>query len=129
MSMGYRHPELTTPHTADGAIGAYRIVVHGAADGNVAQAANSTTPLIGVTDRISAAVAGDRVDVIRGGIAEVEYGGTVTRGDPLTADASGRAINAAPGAGVNAYIVGLAEESGVVGQIGSVHIGRGRIQG
>lgn len=127
--MGTRHPELVTAHTADGAIAPYRIAVHGAADGNVAQAANSTTPLMGIVGRIAPAVANDRVDVTRSGIEEVEYGGTVTRGDPLTADASGRAITAAPGAGVNAYVIGNAEESGVVGQIGSCHIAPGRIQG
>lgn len=127
--MGTRHPELITAHTADGAIGPYRIAVHGAADGNVAQAANSTTPLMGIVGRVAPAVAGDRADVTRSGIEEVEYGGTVTRGDPLTADASGRAVTAAPAAGVNAYIVGFAEESGIVGQIGAARLSPGRIQG
>lgn len=124
-----RNPGLIKNHTADGAVGAYRIVKHGAADGNVAQAAASTDKLIGVNGRLAAAVAGDRVDIARGGIEEVEFGGAVVRGDPLTSDASGRAVAAAPGAGVNAYIIGFAEVSGVLSDIGSVMIAPGRIQG
>lgn len=124
-----RNQGLIKNHTADAAVGPYRIVVHGAADGNVAQAAGSAAALIGITDRLGAAVAGDRLDVVRSGIAEVEYGGTVARGDPLTADASGRAVAAAPAAGANAYVIGFAEVSGVLGDIGSASIWPGRIQG
>ena len=124
-----RIPGLTTNHTADGAIAAYRIVKFGAADGNVAQAAASTDLAIGVTDRLAAAVAGDRIDVIRSGIAEVEYGGNVTRGQKLTADADGKAIAAAPAAGVNAQIIGTAEVSGVAGDIGSLLVAPSVMQG
>lgn len=124
-----RNELLNKTHTADGAIAAYRIVKHGDADGDVAQAAASTDKLIGIAGRVPAAAAGDRIDIVRAGIAEVEFGGTVTRGDPLTSDSVGRAVAAAPGTGVNAYIIGIAEVSGVVGDIGSAHISPGRIQG
>lgn len=124
-----RNPGLSKAYTAEAAIAAYRIVKFGAADGGVLQGAASADKLIGVTDRIAAAVAGDRVDVYRGGIVEVEYGGAVAAGDPLTSDASGRAITAAPGAGVNAYVIGQAEVAGVLGDIGSVFLSQGRIQG
>lgn len=124
-----RNQTFIKNHTADAAIGAYRLVINGAADGNVAQAAGVAAALIGVTDRLAAAVAGDRIDIVRGGIAEVEYGATVARGDPLTSDATGRAVTAAPAAGVNNYILGYAEVSGVVGDIGCVYITAGRIQG
>lgn len=124
-----RNPGLIKTHSAEGAIAAYRIVKHGAADGGVLQSSASTEKLIGVNDRLAAAVAGDRLDIVRSGIAEVEYGGNVTRGDPLTADANGKAVAAAPGAGVNAYIIGFAEVDGVSGDIGSVMIAPGRIQG
>lgn len=107
----------------------YRIVKFGAADGNVVQAAASTDKLIGTSGRLGASASGDRCDVTRAGLDEVEYGGTVAAGDPLTSDASGRAVTAAPGAGVNAYIIGFAEVSGVVGDIGKVFIAPGRIQG
>jgi len=124
-----RHDGFIKNHTADGAIGAYRIVKHGDADGDVAQATASTDVLIGVNGRLAAAVAGDRVDIHRGRLVEVEYGGNVTRGDPLTSDANAKAVAAAPAAGTNAYIIGYAEVSGVAGDIGAAMFAPGRIQG
>ncbi|MCW5666485.1 MAG: DUF2190 family protein [Piscinibacter sp.] len=116
-------------YSAEAAIAAYRIVKFGAADGGVLIAAASTDKLVGINGRIAAAAAGDRIDIERSGIALVEYGGTVAAGDLLTSDASGRAIAAAPGAGVNAYVIGQAEVAGVVGDIGSCLVAPGRIQG
>ena len=75
------------------------------------------------------AASGDRIDVVRSGMTPVIYGGTVAAGDLLTSDASGRAVTAAPGAGVNAYVIGQAEIAGVVGDIGSMTVFAGRIQG
>jgi hypothetical protein len=119
---------LDKTYTADAAIGKYRIVKFGAADGGVAQAAAATDLLIGVTGRV-APVLGERVDVSRSGILEVEYGGAVTRGDLLTSDASGRAIVAAPAAGANVRTIGVAEVSGVLGDIGSLLVVPGVMQG
>lgn len=124
-----RNPGLQKSYSAEGAIGAYRIVKFGAADGGVLQAAAATDKLIGVIDRIPAAASGDRVDVIRSGIAEVEYGGTVAAGDLLTADASGRAIVATAAAGSNVRVIGVAEVAGVVSDIGSMLIDPGSFQG
>lgn len=124
-----RNPGLQKNYTAEAAIAAYRVVKFGAADGGILQAAAATDKAIGVTDRIAAAAAGDRIDVIRTGIAEVQYGGTVAAGDLLTADASGRAIVAAAGAGANARVIGVAEVAGVVDDIGSMLIVPGSFQG
>lgn len=124
-----RIPGLVTNHTADAAIAAYRIVKFGAADGNIAQAAAVGDLSIGVTDRIAAAAAGDRIDVIRHGIAEVQYGGVVARGSKLTSDANGKAVVAAPAGGVNNQIIGTAEVSGVLDDIGSVFIAPSVMQG
>jgi hypothetical protein len=124
-----RIPGLVTNHTADAAIAAYRIVKFGAADGNIAQAAAAADLSIGVTDRLAAAGAGDRIDVVRSGIAEVQYGGNVTRGKKLTADANGKAIEAAPAAGANAQVIGTAEVSGVLDDIGSMFIAPSVMQG
>ncbi len=124
-----RNPGLVTNHTADAAIAAYRIVKFGAADGNIAQAAAAADLSIGVTDRIAAAVGGDRIDVVRSGIAEVQYGAAVTRGQKLTSDANGKAIPAAPAAGANAQVIGTAEVSGVLDDIGSVFIAPSVMQG
>lgn len=106
---------------AGAAILPFRIVKHGAADAFAIQSAAGADASFGVSDSLGAAAANDPVDIIRGGIAEVVYGGTVTRGDPLTSDSQGRAIKAATGN----RIVGFAEVSGVVGDRGSVFIAPG----
>lgn len=115
-----RNPGLQKNYSAEAAIAAYRIVKFGAADGGILQSAAAADKHVGVIDRMPAAVAGDRVDVIRSGIAEVEYGGTVAAGDLLTSDASGRAVVATASAGANVRVVGVAEVAGVVGDIGSM---------
>ncbi len=124
-----RNELLIKSTSAEGAVGAYRITKAGAADGNVLQAAAATDKLNGVNSRIAIAAAGDRGDISRVGIAEVEFGGVVTYGDPLTSDAVGRAITAAPAAGANVRIIGFAEVSGVLGDIGSLLIAPGVMQG
>ncbi|HEY9644386.1 MAG TPA: hypothetical protein V6C57_28080 [Coleofasciculaceae cyanobacterium] len=135
---------LITNHTAGGTIAPYRIVKHGTADYHVLQATAATEVLIGVSyipdgpvDTIpygqsAPAVqvsSGERVDIVRSWIFPVEYGGSITRGQWLTSDASGKAIAAAPATGANMSVVGRAEVSGVSGDIGSVHIMPGQIQG
>ncbi|KDP84702.1 hypothetical protein CF70_017955 [Cupriavidus sp. SK-3] len=122
------NPGLIKSHVADTALGKYRLVAHGASDGAVKQGTGTTDALCGVTEGFAYA-AGDRASIVRSGIADVEYGGAVTRGAPLTSDASGRAIVAAPAVGVNARIIGFAEVSGVLGDIGLVFIAVDQIQG
>lgn len=106
---------LNTNGLASGAIAAFTIVKYGAADGTFAAAAAATDLLVGVSESLAAADA-ERVDVCRVGIAAVIYGGTVVRGQRLTSDSQGRAVHAADGE----RIIGFAEVSGVVGDIGSV---------
>lgn len=113
---------------AEAAIAAYRIVKHGAADDQVLQGAAVGDALFGVSTDIAAAI-NERCDVIMDGQADVEYGGTITRGALLTSDASGRAVAAAPAAGVNNRIIGVAMVSGVLGDIGSVSLSPGSVQG
>lgn len=124
-----RNEILNKNHTAEGAIAGFRIAKFGAVDGNVLQAAAATDKLMGVNKSLAAAVVGDRIDVVRIGIAEVEYGGAVAAGDPLTSDATGRAITAAPAAGSNVRIIGFAEVAGVLGDIGSLYISPCVMQG
>jgi hypothetical protein len=123
-----RVPNAILNYTAETALAKFRIVCFGATDGSVKQAAAATDLIIGVTEGFAYAV-GDRVDIVRSGPAEIEYGGAVTRGQPLTSDAVGRAIAAAPAAGNNVRIIGYAEVSGVLGDIGSVYVGAEMIQG
>ena len=113
---------------AEAAIPAFTIVKFGSADTLVVAAASATDKIYGVTTDIPAA-AGERCDVISVGGADVLYGGNVSRGDLLTSDASGRAVTAAPAAGVNNRVIGIAEVSGVAGDIGYVSIARGSTQG
>lgn len=125
--MTQRNPELFLAYTAGGAIPANRFVKFGASDRAMLQAAAATDAIVGVSD--IAAASTETVDVCISGIFPVVYGGTVTRGDLLTSDSTGRAIVAAPAAGVNHRIGGVAMVSGVVGDLGSVRISPGSFQG
>ncbi len=116
------NPTLTKNYRAGAAVAAYRIVKFGAAEREVLHCAAAADLSIGITDRSAQGTApGDRIDVVRAGLAEVEYGGAVTRGQLLTADATGRAI-ASTGAG---RTIGVAEVSGVESDIGIVLIAPG----
>lgn len=113
---------------AEGAIGANLLVKPGAADYGALVSAATSDKIIGVTSEIAAA-SGERVDVILSGIADLKIGGTVTRGDPITSDASGQGVSAAPAAGTNWRIIGIALISGVSGDIIPVIISQGMLQG
>lgn len=107
------NPILTKNYLADGAVTEYRIAKFGSADGLVAQADADTDQGIGVFDHD--ADDGGRVDVVRLGLMDIEYGGVVTRGDELTIDASGRAVARSA---TTQTRIGFAEVSGVSGDIG-----------
>jgi len=110
------NPGLTKSYNAEGVIGPFLIVKFGASDFGVLVAAAATDKTIGVT-REFGSVSGEPVDVIHEGIANVKLGGTVTRGDFTTSDASGQAVVAAPATGVNNRVIGVARQSGVVGDV------------
>ena len=103
-------------YNAGGPLAPNTIAKIGANDYDVLQAAAATDTILGVTTEISSAT-GERVDVVLQGIVDLKLGGTVTRGALLTSDASGNGVAAAPAAGVNNRIVGMAIISGVVGDI------------
>ena len=119
---------LSRSFKAEAAVAANTLVKSGTADGNVMAAAAVTDAILGVSTDIAAAI-NERTDVIINGVADVLYGGTVTRGDWLTCDSSGRAVSAAPAAGTNNNVIGRALVSGVVGDIGQCVISINRIQG
>ena len=112
-------PGLTTAFTAAIAIAARRLVIAGTTDKLVTLAVDGSKAPVGVTTDIPAA-AGERVDVFRNGIVPVTYGGAVERGEPLTADAQGRAIAASDGD----FVIGFAEVGGALGDLGSVDISK-----
>jgi hypothetical protein len=103
-------------------VDAYRIVAYDDSEGEFQVANGQAAPLMGITGSLGA-VAGVMSDVIRSGPTELEYGGVVTFGDPLTADIAGRAVKAEPG---QAYIA-RADETGDAGMIGRVFIERGHV--
>lgn len=116
-----RNEGLQKTLIAGAAVAKNRIVKFGASDTAAVQAAAATDLLIGVSDNLGAS-SGEPFDVIIDGIALVQYGGNVTRGDLLTSDADGKAIAAAPAATASARVIGVAMVSGVSGDIGSVRI-------
>lgn len=126
--MAGRTDGLIKSFRAPAAIAARTIVKFGAADDSVATATAAADMSIGVTGELAAA-AGERCDIHMNDIAEVRYGGAVTRGDPLTADGTGRAITAAPGAGVKVRIIGFAMASGAADDIAPARIAPGMFTG
>lgn len=117
-----RNEGLTKTLIAGAIVAARRIVKPGATDTQVIQGAAATDKLVGVSDLGGAS--GEPMDVILDGIALVEYGGTVAIGDLLTSDATGRAIATTTASN---RIVGVAMDSGVVGDIGSVKLAQGSV--
>lgn len=115
---------LTISRTAAGAIEPYRILKFAAGD-NVAQAAAAGDALCGVSGQLGAA-AGERISVEKSGLVPITYGGAVTAGDLLTANADGKAIKAVAGAAV-LFVIGVAQEDGAADEIGSLLILPGQL--
>lgn len=124
---------FTKPYDAGATVKSNRFVKFGADDDKVVQAAASTDNIIGAVNAVavpgSDAATGDRLDVEHYGIVDIRLGGTVTRGAKVTSDSDGRAVAAAPGAGVNAQIGGIALRSGVTDDIIPVLLTIGAVQG
>lgn len=116
--------EFTAGQTA---VVKHRIVKRDTADDLVIHAAAVGDAMFGIAQH--AAAIGERVRARLYGISEVEFGGTITQGELLTSDANGKAVAAAPAAGVNNRVIGIAMVSGVDGDIGSVALFPGQIQG
>jgi Uncharacterized conserved protein (DUF2190) len=104
------NPLLAINYTAEAAIPINRIVKAGATDRGVTLAIAPADFIIGVVNETPIAIA-ERADVVRVGIAWVEAGAAIARGAPLTSDAIGRAVTAAPAAGANVRLVGFADEA------------------
>lgn len=119
---------LTKSYNAGGALTANSIVKVGTNDYDVLLGAAVSDKLIGITTEI-ASVSGERADVILIGIADLKINGTVARGDQLTSDASGLGVTAAPGAGTNNRVIGIAQIAGVAGDIIPVLVAPSMLQG
>jgi hypothetical protein len=120
---------LTSAYKAGAQISPSTIVKWDTSDFQVVPGAAATDKLVGVAAPNITVPSGQRVDVIKQGIAQVTLGGTVTRGDPITSNATGLGVLAAPGAGTNNRIIGYAEMSGVSGDVIPVMVRAETIQG
>jgi hypothetical protein len=110
------NPILTKNFNREVAVAPYRFAMLSTADNLVVAASAATDKILGVS------VPGDlpgRVDICLVGIAEIECGGVVTRGDQLTSNADGKGI-ALSDAMLAANVCragGIAMMSGVSGDI------------
>ncbi len=93
---------------AGGAITYNRFVKNSATPTQVLQASSPSDYLAGVCVTPGISAAGDRVDVSTEPHQWVEAGAAISAGAPITTDSLGRAVTAAPGAGINVRIVGFA---------------------
>ena len=116
--MSHPNSVIKTLTATAAAIEAYRIVkFDGTTKTSVLKAAAATDAPVGVSEGIDTAASG-RVDVVLSGLAKVTAGAAFNPGAYLTSDASGRAVAAAPAAGTNNGIVGVAiEEATAAGDI------------
>jgi hypothetical protein len=121
-------PGLAKAVVANGAVPKYTIVKLGAA-GIATVAAAATDKLMGVSQDVTAAT-GERFDAQVTGIAWCTAGGVFAEGDPLTSDASGRAVVAAPAAGSNVRLIGYATEAATaLGDVVNILLAPGVMQG
>jgi hypothetical protein len=111
-------PGLIANYRAVGAIGV-ALFAKFATEDNLVTLATAGASVQGVTTGADVQD-GDRVDLILTEIAPITYGAAVTRGQRLKSDATGRAI---PALDAEAS-AGLAQVSGVAGDIGAILLGR-----
>lgn len=113
---------MTTPliksYEASAAVLPNRIVVFSdvAASSKVATAAAATTPAIGISGPMGAAL-GEMCDTVLGGLAQLKLGGTVTAGAPIMSDADGAGIAATAAASTTRRVIAFALEPGVSGDL------------
>lgn len=115
------YPGLLLPFTAGADLSINRIVKL-SADGKVVHStAAAADAHLGVTDR--PAKSGQVVDVAVTGVVAVEFGGAVTRGAQVQADANGKATVAAAGD----RSLGIALETAANGDIRPVLLAQGTV--
>jgi hypothetical protein len=116
--MSWNIPSLVLNYTSGAAVGANRIVKM-ASDTTVVQGAATSDSLIGVNNELAATASGQSLDIVMGGVAEVESGGSVTRGALVSSDTIGRAVTATE----DNRVIGVALKSASTGDIIPVLLG------
>ena len=118
--------EFVKSYRTGGIVPPNRYVKFGTEDYTVVVATAATDAIVGVSDDLGAG-SGEVCDVIRGGIAKVKFGGSVTRGDLTTSDGTGQAVAAAPAATATVRTGGIADVSAVNGDEGDVSLSFGAL--
>lgn len=121
------NPLLTKTYTAGAGIAASRFVKHGAADYAAIQATDASVAILGISAENVAVTSGLPVDVIKAGLAYLELGGSVTRGNVLIPDANGKGVAATVVAGTEQHAGAIAEISGSAGDIIPVQLIAGTV--
>jgi hypothetical protein len=104
--MSWNIPSLVLNYTSGAAVAANRIVKM-ASDTTVIQGAAAADSLIGVNTELS-------LDIAMGGVAEIEAGGSITRGALVTSDTVGRAVTASEDNRVIGVALKSASTSGII---------------
>ena len=104
---------------AAGAIAPWSIAAFTGNRNEVAQAAGSSTGLAGITDYLGiGSTESDRmVDLQLTEVADVQAGGTIAAGDPVTSDANGKAIKALRVPDAEVFCIGIAQGPAVAGDV------------
>ncbi|MEW5970227.1 MAG: hypothetical protein AB1706_10195 [Pseudomonadota bacterium] len=112
---------------ADSAITAGNVIKIGDSDTDCDKATTSTDFLLGIA--LNSCATGEVCYFRGGGVAEAIAGASVTRGNLLTSNTASKAIAAAPAAGANARVVGVALESASANGLFDVLVSPGSVQG
>jgi hypothetical protein len=113
----YSNNQLAGQRQANGAISAFRIVCEDtSADGKGIQATANRGRIIGIGPNYDVAD-GVMFQFSGAGTAQLLLGGSVTAGDWLKSDANGKGVLMALGGTTPQHCVGIAQRSGVSGDI------------
>lgn len=99
---------------AEAAIERSRILMPGTVAGKLVKATGPTAKLVGTSDTGVDVAAGDMVDLELRPVCTVKLGAAVAWMDPITSDANGKGVPAAPAAGANVRIIGYALHAGAL---------------
>jgi hypothetical protein len=118
------NPLLVKTGLAGAAVDKFKILKFGTADDTFIHATTITEVLVAVS--LEAAASGARLEYVTDGIATVQAGGTVTRGDFVTSGAAGVGVAAAPATTAHNGTIGIAMASAVIGDFFPVMICQAR---
>lgn len=133
MSTAMRQPGLITPRTAEATIADGVVCIVGTADYSAIVC--STDPVAGIIgiakiDGAQTVASGATVDIVTSGVYPGIAMATITQGQAVTVgDTAGGLKPAAPSAGVNSMVVGIAQNDAAAGERVAVQINVYLMQG